>query len=333
MLGLQLESMRDFYELSKLPDDRWRLYGYGKAVAELKKCTEPVQTYEQARALRFVGDRIAQHIVTIANGIAWREEMLSDPSWLTMKLFLEVHGVGPICARRWVEKGIRTIDEAKQRGKPDARQCIGLDLYDDFLKRIPRDEVTAHGDRVAAAAKAIHPELECHIVGSYRRGARDCGDIDVLVTRPGLRESRDIVHVWRALRASLDGFITHDLVDLAEIESQREGSHSLKWLGVSRLPTEGAVHRRLDILIVPHAELGSALLYFTGNALFNRSMRLLARRTGAKLSDKGLFVNVARDGHGNPISDGVRVAGETERGIFDKLQIKWREPKDRCVQV
>ena len=324
--------MRDYYSLSTDPHDRWRLYGYTKAIAELKTCKHPIRTYEEAKALRSVGDSIAKHIVHMAKGFVWREDALADPTWNKMKLFLNVHGVGPKCARRWVLQGIETIEDAKRRGHPDDRQRIGLNLYDDLLLKIPRDEVTAHGKVVADAAKRIDPALESHIMGSYRRGASECGDIDVLISRPGLHDTSDIVHIWRKLRIELSTFITHDLVDLDELTSQQETSHSLKWLGVSRLSTD-LPHRRLDILIVPAREIGAALLYFTGNALFNRSMRLLARRRGGLLSDKGYFTNVARDTQGVALSTGVRVAGDTEEGIFRALQIKWRKPSDRCALV
>ena len=34
-----------------------------------------------------------------------------------------------------------------------------------------------HGEIVTRAAKRIDPELKLEIMGSYRRGAKDCGDV------------------------------------------------------------------------------------------------------------------------------------------------------------
>ena len=45
--------------------------------------------------------------------------------------------------------------------------------------------------------------------------------------------------------------------------------------------------RRIDILGVPFPELGAALIYFTGNDIFNRSLRLKARHMGYSLNQRG----------------------------------------------
>ncbi|KAG5963031.1 hypothetical protein E4U57_006534 [Claviceps arundinis] len=93
---------------------------------------------------------------------------------------------------------------------------------------------------------------------------------------------------------------------------------------------EGApIWRRIDFLLVPETERGAALIYFTGNDIFNRSMRLLARRKGMRLNDKGLW------GRGDTkVGKGVRAGGELvegrcERRIFEILGVQWREPTER----
>lgn len=62
-------------------------------------------------------------------------------------------------------------------------------------------------------------------------------------------------------------------------------------MGVSVLPhSEADVQpkwRRLDILVVAEVEMGAALIYFTGNDIFNRSLRLLASRLGYRLNQYG----------------------------------------------
>lgn len=92
--------------------------------------------------------------------------------------------------------------------------------------------------------------------------------------------------------------------------------------------------RRLDLLLVPYEELGAALLYFTGNDIFNRSMRLLASRKGMRLNQHGLYDGViptpgGRNNQEGASSGGVRVAGANEQDIFDRLGVPWRECTER----
>lgn len=66
------------------------------------------------------------------------------------------------------------------------------------------------------------------------------------------------------------------------------------------------------MLMVPINELGASLIYFTGNDLFNRRVRSFASSKGMKLNGHGLF----RVEVGQKVE---RLAGETERGIFEIL--------------
>jgi DNA polymerase IV len=86
--------------------------------------------------------------------------------------------------------------------------------------------------------------------------------------------------------------------------------------------------RRIDLLFVPSAEIGAALLYFTGNDIFNRSMRLLARKKGMCLNQKGLFADVLRTQQGK-LNAGRLVESRNERRIFAVLGVPWRAPEHR----
>lgn len=108
-----------------------------------------------------------------------------DPADVALKLFLGVYGVGPSLAHQWVQIGYKTLDDVKAKVKLSESQKIGMDHYDDFNCRIPREEVKQHGDVVMRIAALMDPALELEVLGSYRRGAKDCGDIDIMITKEG----------------------------------------------------------------------------------------------------------------------------------------------------
>ena len=118
-------------------------------------------------------------------------------------------------------------------------------------------------------------------MGSFRRGQADCGDIDILLTRDtgdGKDHSGAIKELVKLLCAR--GSIAHTL-------SNPEDWNSLdaKWMGL--INGANGKMRRIDILSVPYNELGAALIYFTGNDIFNRSLRLKARHMGYSLNQHG----------------------------------------------
>jgi DNA polymerase IV len=109
------------------------------------------------------------------------------------------------------------------------------------------------------------------------------------------------------------------------INSRDSGS---KWHGASALP-DNQTWRRIDLLFVPGDEFGAALLYFTGNDIFNRSMRLLARKKNMCLNQHGLYKDVMRGSNQVKISRGSLVEGRDEKRIFEILQVPWRPPEHR----
>ncbi len=119
------------------------------------------------------------------------------------------------------------------------------------------------------------------------------------------------------------GFLTDDLT------VQRDGRQQ-KYLGVCRLlGRPDSKHRRLDVIVVPPDERACALLYFTGSAHFNRSMRLLATKMGMSLSEHSLVANVARGKDRQKLNEGEVVPTPEEKDVFQRLGLPYREPHER----
>ena len=239
--------------------------------------------------------------------------------------FMKIYGVGMIVAERWASAGYKTLEDLQQKADLTDNQRIGIAHYDDFNTRIPRAEVERHASFVKAALVGFDKTktYQVYIMGSYRRGAADSGDIDLLITKPGVpvQEIREMV------LDRLVPFLTRRkfLVAALAQTSQADGT---KWHGASCLP-QSRIWRRIDFLLVPEEELGAALLYFTGNDIFNRSLRLLASRKGMRLNQRGLYKEVLRGYQREKLTEGVLVEGKDEKKIFEALGVPWRPPEHR----
>lgn len=110
--------------------------------------------------------------------------------------------------------------------------------------------------------------------------------------------------------------------------SHEENGEQKKYMGVCRLPGPGQRHRRLDIIVVPHDEFACAIMYFTGSAHFNRSMRALAKTRNMSLSEHSLNENVVRKGTVK-VYGGTPLPTPTEKDVFSVLGIPYREPGER----
>ncbi|ORY79353.1 hypothetical protein BCR35DRAFT_304784 [Leucosporidium creatinivorum] len=308
--------------------DEWRERGYSKAAAALRNCPYPVTTHSEARELYGIGERIASKIVEVIQTGTHRRLSMSTNYEKIISVFSNIYGVGRSLAEIFYDKGARTLHDLK--AKPELYnvrepQMLGLKYYDDLLQRIPRDEVTRLFEYARAAAAKIDPKLEVHCMGSYRRGAMSCGDIDLLVTRDpsdGKDHTGMIAQLWDMLKE--EKIIAHELTS-----SDDWNALDAKYNALCSLPQPGSLMRRLDILGVPFDELPACLIYFTGDDHFNRSMRLKARHLGYRLNQRGLYKDVTRGRDGTKLTEGSKVLCKTEKDIFKLLSVPWRPPEQR----
>jgi len=120
----------------------------------------------------------------------------------------------------------------------------------------------------------------------------------------------------------LSNYRTHDKDD---------DHRTTTYMGVIKL--DNNPHRRIDIKVWPREQYPYALLHFTGNGHFNRSMRLYAKQLGYTLSDHGLCAANRNPHTKERVSQAISVPAETEEDIFKALNLKYMPPEFRTAGV
>ncbi|CAF1194952.1 unnamed protein product [Rotaria magnacalcarata] len=320
----KLQAMADLYDKT---NDKWRAYSYQKAITTIRRCTKRIDSYEEIIKLPGIGESLAKKIWEIIDTGSFEklEDFQSSEYMTVINLFGNIWGCGPNIAKHWYDQGFRTLDDVRTKAKLSQNQTVGLKYYDEFRERIPRDEVAEIETVVKEHALALVPGLTIQTCGSYRRGKATCGDVDILITHTdGISHQGLLIPIVDSLRKC--GFLTDDLV-LSDKYEEDSGSH-VKYFGVCLLPGENRKHRRLDIIVIPYDEYACALLYFTGSALFNRSMRNLAHQYNMYLSQHRLNTGVIRRNN-SKINMGTPLYTPTEESIFKYLNLPYRPPEER----
>ncbi|KAK2150827.1 hypothetical protein LSH36_386g00004, partial [Paralvinella palmiformis] len=228
----------------------------------------------------------------------------------------------PAHAHKLVSEGITSVEDLRKNiDKLNHQQQIGLKHFEDFEKRIPRDEMEQLEKFVMKTVDALEPLYKASVCGSYRRGAANSGDIDILLTHPNFTStSGKKPSLLKAVISKLEesNFITDHL------------SHGdTKYMGVCKLPREkdGTEHcyRRIDIRLIPHDQFFCALLYFTGSDQFNKAMRTKALDEGFTLNEYCIRPMGSTGVPGEPLP----VASEQD--VFDYVGMKYKEPSERSM--
>ncbi|KNZ71918.1 DNA polymerase lambda [Termitomyces sp. J132] len=332
----KLEELKALHAAKLGDDDRWRVFSYSKCIRALRNHPKRIASFAEARAIRGVGEKTAAKIMEIIETGGLRRigyERTDDIK--TTKIFQGVYGVGQSTAYQWYAAGCRSLADViagKGGVKLSPAQEIGIRFYDDINDRMPREEAKEIFELIKPIALEIDHRLFVEIMGSYRRGKVDCGDIDILITRPP-DDGTTHAGVLSKLLAKLHkiGILTEDLA-LPEDPDDLEAIYR----GLCRIPDRGdAKRRRIDFLTVPWASRGAALLYYTGDDIFNRAMRMKANVLGYSLNQRGLFGGVVRDPRNRRVKlnkgipTGTLIASETEEEIFQILNVPWQEPHER----
>lgn len=316
------DKLQELLTVYKNAGDKWRAMSCTKAIQTVRKHHKEITTFEEARNLPFVGERLADKIWEIvSSGRLRRLENVDQEREAVLSLFKDIHGVGLVTAQQFYAQGYRTLDDLRESGILNRQQLIGIKYYDDFIERMQRSEVEEIEAKVKEVALSIRTGLEVVTCGSYRRGKPTCGDVDILISHPDGRSHKGLFSALMQKCTEI-GFFTDNLTIHNDPES------CCKYLGVCKLPGEGRKHRRIDIFVVPYSEFPLALLHFTGSAHYNRSLRSKADKLGMSLSEHSLNTGVIRK-NGVKVFNGTPLPVFSEEDVFKYLDVKYREPKDR----
>ena len=298
-----IKLLKELETFMRSTGEPFRARAYQKAAESIMLIEEPIISIEQVKGIPGIGTTILEKLQEYLD--TGKIEALEKHRDNPIHTFTKIYGVGPKKAQAFINLGIHSLDELRQQQDLlNASQKLGLQYFDDLQLRIPRSEIEEY--------KQIFDEVfdyddaEYHIVGSYRRGVAESGDIDVILTNNKPSILKDFV---KRLRDR--GVILHILADGKK-----------KNLVIGQL--EGKPARRLDFLYSPREEYPFALLYFTGSATFNVVMRKKALDMNYTLNEHGFHKMV-----GKVKGEKVTELFTSEKDIFDFLNIEYKEPTER----
>ncbi|KAF4802463.1 DNA polymerase beta [Turdus rufiventris] len=292
---------------------------YRKAASVISRYPSKIRSGAEAKKLDGVGAKIAEKIDEFLSTGKLRklEKIRQDDTSASINLLTRVTGIGPAAARKFVEEGIKTL-EVKQQAD-DLSFTVGGKYFEDFEKRIPREEMLQMQEIVLKEIKKLDPNYIATVCGSFRRGADSSGDMDVLLTHPSFTSE-----------SSKQSKLLHQVVEQLEkvhFVTDMLSKGDTKFMGVCQLPDkeDGAAypHRRIDIRLIPKDQYYCGVLYFTGSDIFNKNMRTHALEMGFTINEYA----IRRLGVTGVAGEALPV--ECEKDIFDYIQWKYREPKDR----
>ncbi|WP_123619463.1 DNA polymerase/3'-5' exonuclease PolX [Halorubrum sp. CSM-61] len=288
---------------------------YRRAAENVREHTAPIENLagegEDAVAeIDRVGDAIAAKIVEYfeTGEIEELEELRSElPA--EIEALTAVEGVGPKTVGSLYEAlGITTLDEleaAAEAGEIREVSGFGAKTEENILDNIPfareARKRTRLGDArpVADAALAYLDDLDAvasvEVCGSIRRWKDTIGDIDLLVASEAREPIVEAFTEWPEADATIEA---------------GTGKASVRASGT-----------RVDLRIVDGEEFGAALQYFTGSRAHNVAVRNRAIDRDLKLNEYGLFDVSGVDDPDAGQRVGERVAGETEDGVYEALDM------------
>lgn len=277
----------------------------GEAITNYKgDITDP----EQLKGVKYIGKTIMEKLKEYVKTGTLR--LLDRERKNPLNLLTKVYGIGPKKAKEFISKGITTIQDLRDNeGLLTKNMKIGVKYFDDIEARIPREEIVEY-DKILKRIfnTSTPPGSMMEIVGSYRRGAKTSGDIDIIITND---ENNNKI---------LDLFLDKLVKDKIIVEILSKGK--IKSMSIGQIP--GHRPRRLDFMYAPPKEYAFATLYFTGSKAFNTVQRQRALDMGYTLNEHGFHHMVTGE-------KGKKVEGDfpNEESIFNFLGMKYIPPDKR----
>ncbi|KAL3234301.1 DNA polymerase IV [Nakaseomyces bracarensis] len=208
--------------------DQFRARGYRLAKNSIEKYPHRVTSGKMAqRELANVGASIARKIqILLDTGtLPGLDDGSVDSFEMNVGYFSECYGIGIPIARKWSTLDVKSFKDATklfpERFYSDWPILFGWTYYEDWSRRIKRDEVTIHFNIVRDELRRIDPKCSVEMQGSYIRGAKDTGDVDLMFYKEGCDDLIDVTEAMEQVAISLfkKGYIKCFLLLTSKLET------------------------------------------------------------------------------------------------------------------
>lgn len=318
-MSANVEVARILYEIGELyaiKGEGFRSRAYVLAAQRIESLTEDIRRVHERKRLETiprVGRGIAKVVKEyLSTGECSHLNELRESLPPGVRELSALEGIGPKTAISLVQElgtaSVNQLEDAARSGKIQVLKGFGPKSEENILQAIQAYRDLRVGARqrfllgqilpvmreiedYLASSKAV---LRVDFAGSARRMKETVGDLDILV-------------------ASENG---EEVIE-----------HFVSIPGVRRVVSKGTTkstvvvepNLQVDLRVVPPLSYGSALQYFTGSKEHSIKLRGLAVKLGYKLNEYGLFNR----------KDDRRVAGETEKSVYNALGLDYIEPELR----
>lgn len=306
-----------------IQNDRFKTKAYQQALQKLSALEEATSEIDEELLKKCnFGKSIGQKILYMfKNSRDLPENSDLSERDIAIGELMKIHNIGLKTALSlFDENHVKSVAMLKENTHLlNTKQLSGLKYHEDIQRRIPRQEIDLHRQRIHHLQTKMNRKFCFDIVGSYRRQAESSGDIDVLM----YVDDDDALahHIHPFLKQFVETMIAENYVPGDGVLALGDK----KFMGVCRLSSND-FFRRIDILLTTKKEFPFCLLYFTGSKTFNILMREQATQLGLVLNEK----QMTPKNNAEPRQTCMDLEQiKTEEDIFTVLNVKYVEPRLR----
>jgi DNA polymerase (family 10) len=272
--------------------------------------------------------QIIEEFINSGKSTVFEEVSSSVPAGLVPLMSIE--GMGPKTINMlWKERGITSLDELEKALASESLKGVkglgekkiaaikqGIEHYKSVGATAPAQrrtgipQATEFGEALLAQVRKIKGVTRAELAGSLRRRRETIADLDIVAAI----KDPDIGGAVSAAFCGLAGIVQTIVT------------------GPSKCSVKIANGMQADLRIVPEANFGAALMYFTGSKEHNVKIRSLALKKKMTLNEWGLYKLDEYEKAEKEIAKPPRldaVASATESDIYKTLGLGYVEPELR----
>ena len=266
----KFEELISFYKMSNVNTDKFRISTYSNALNIIKTYPKKIKSGKELNDFNGIGTSVIKKIDEIIK--TGDLKILSSRPKLEL---VKVLGIGPILARKLHNNGITSISQLRKSDYRLSKMAqIGLKYHTGLSKKLNRKQVKKIGNEIKTILNHFYPNIyRVIIAGGYMNENECMKDIDIILT-PKNKIKKNRVKSFNDI---IDTLFKNELL----IKTISCGKSN--FMGIAR-----GIHH-IDIHYVMIDNLDYHILYFTGGKDKNQQMRLMAKKKGYKLNEKGLW--------------------------------------------